>query len=490
MADGTLIASPDAATAYGGGGIHNLAGAVLSLTCTEVEGNSAIAAAGHDVFGGGLLNEGTASVAGSTFEGNRALGGAGSSFFYGSCGAAIDNFGTATLDVSCSTFSDNKAVGAAGAFGIGGAVENNAGFDGYSTTFGSTATIRDSLFADNLGTGGTAGYGNGGAIDNEGAGTTMSLTRCIVTGNRSVGGPGSDGTLATGLGQGIGGGVMNALYAKLTVAECVIAGNLAIGGDDSTPTAAPDGNPLTGEGDGGGMVNAGWAEMNVSDTFIVGNQAIGGHTTIGPGASALGGAIDNFLYATTSLIGCTIAGNSAVAGSGGTTAGEWSWLGMAAGGGIDLFNYCTVTLDHCLVADNQAIGGSGGPVMRGGNGIGGGIAVGTNATVGFTDGSLLVAHDSTFWGNQARGGDGGHGATGGAGLGGAIYVVAPSTASLDGCTVSSNDAQGGGSPGGGDSQGLGGGLSIEPGATVTVKTSSIRRNRASTAFPDVFGTIS
>ena len=53
-----------------------------------------------DVFGGGLLNEGKANVVSCTFSGNQALGGGGGSFFGGSIGGGIDNFGGATLTVT------------------------------------------------------------------------------------------------------------------------------------------------------------------------------------------------------------------------------------------------------------------------------------------------------------------------------------------------------------------------------------------------------
>ena len=59
----------------GGGGILNDAGATLNLTRCSVVNNKAIADTGFDVFGGGLLNLGTANVTSSTFTGNFALGG-------------------------------------------------------------------------------------------------------------------------------------------------------------------------------------------------------------------------------------------------------------------------------------------------------------------------------------------------------------------------------------------------------------------------------
>src|SRR5262249_33690855 len=139
----------------------------------------------------------------------------------------------------------------------------------------------------NLATGGAHNNGNGGAIDNEGLGTTMTVSGSTLTGNRSVGGDGADGE--TSLGQGLGGGVMNAL-GTMTISDSTISDNQAIGGDHSTPTLD---NPLTGGGIGGGIVNFAGGTLTVIDCTIKGNQARGGATDAGPGGSAAGGGIEN-----------------------------------------------------------------------------------------------------------------------------------------------------------------------------------------------------
>ena len=93
----------------GGGGILNEAGSTLTLIHSALSNNTATAASNAiDVFGGGLLNEGNATVTASTFSGNQALGGGGGSFFGGSVGGGIDNFGGATLTVTNSTFANNQ----------------------------------------------------------------------------------------------------------------------------------------------------------------------------------------------------------------------------------------------------------------------------------------------------------------------------------------------------------------------------------------------
>jgi hypothetical protein len=119
----SILSDNQAAGGAGGGGIVNEAAAGLTLDHSLLNNNQATAGAGADVFGGGLLNYGSATVTSSAFSGNKALGGTGPAgdFFAGSVGGAIDNFGGATLTVAGSTFTTNQAVGAAGPyFGIGG----------------------------------------------------------------------------------------------------------------------------------------------------------------------------------------------------------------------------------------------------------------------------------------------------------------------------------------------------------------------------------
>ena len=255
---------------YGGGGILNESGAELTLTRTVVANDTATAGAGLDVFGGGLLNLGSATIAGSSFTGDKATGGAGDDFFVASVGGAIANFGGASLTVTGSTFLGNEAVGAATAtfgrpftLGIGGAIENDAGF---GLDAPSTATISTSMFIGNVATAGTGGAGNGGAIDNEGPGSTLAPSNSIVTGNSSLGGPGIAGYLA----EGIGGGVMNYLYSTLTVQSSVISGNKAIGGNGVPNSATQTGYA---GGAAGGGIDSLVATATISGSTISGNIA-------------------------------------------------------------------------------------------------------------------------------------------------------------------------------------------------------------------------
>ncbi len=226
--DGVAVANGATVGGLGGGGILNEAGATLTLEHSVVTDNTATAASDVvDVFGGGLLNEGSASVLSSTFSGNQAVGGGGSSFFGGSVGGGIDNYGGATLTVTNSTFNENQALGSgAGDFGIGGAIESNAGLD---VAHPSTATINNSLFIGNVAGGGTGVSGNGGAVDNEGPGTTMTLSNSTFLNNQSVGGTG---------GFGVGGAIMNYADSTCTIVTSTLIGNVARGGRGPRTTVA------------------------------------------------------------------------------------------------------------------------------------------------------------------------------------------------------------------------------------------------------------
>ena len=151
-----------------------------------------------DVFGGGLLNEGSATVTSCTFSGNQALGGGGTSFFGGSVGGGIDNFGGATLTVTGSTFTNNQALGTGPVhfFGIGGAIENNAGFD---QAHPSTATISNSVFTATWPAAALAAPATAAPSTTRAPDATMTLTNCRLIDNQSIGGAEKQRSLRPGL---------------------------------------------------------------------------------------------------------------------------------------------------------------------------------------------------------------------------------------------------------------------------------------------------
>jgi uncharacterized protein YjbI with pentapeptide repeats len=135
---------------------------------------------GNALYGGGILNFGTATVANSTLSGNTA----------NYRGGGISNFGTAT--VTNSTLSGNSAFGGGGIYSGGSgdfatATVTNSTLSGNSAFVGggiysggsgdfATATVTNSTLSGN-----TAGFGGGG-IYNRGT-ATATVTNSIVLGN-------------------------------------------------------------------------------------------------------------------------------------------------------------------------------------------------------------------------------------------------------------------------------------------------------------------
>src|SRR5262249_13833371 len=117
-----------------GAGIFNEPGASLIVTDCAFQGNLAVG--GSFGLGGGILNEGSATVSGSTFDGNQATGGDGGV----GAGGGISNIFSATLTVSNSTFTNNLAIDGQGFLGTGGAIANG---------FGSSLTLSNSTFTHN-----------------------------------------------------------------------------------------------------------------------------------------------------------------------------------------------------------------------------------------------------------------------------------------------------------------------------------------------------
>ena len=113
-----------------------------------------------------------------------------------------------------STFTNNQALGSGtGDFGIGGALENNAGLSG---TNASTATITGSVFTGNQSGGSTGVGGNGAGIDNEGTGAMMTLSNSTLIGNTTGGGAAA---------FGVGGGLMNYSGSLCQIVNCTLTGN-------------------------------------------------------------------------------------------------------------------------------------------------------------------------------------------------------------------------------------------------------------------------
>jgi hypothetical protein len=447
----------------GGGGILNDAGATLNLSQCALAGNQAWTAtgSGFDIFGGGLLNKGTAVVKGTLFAGNQALnGGDPASPFNASSGGAIDNFEGGTLTVSACSFTSNQALGAPGTFrfAVGGAIESDAGAFNSNP---STVTVSNSVFTNNLASGGANVTGQGGAVGNEcivpGLGT-VTLSGCTITGNQAVGGGGGDG-VTTGDSQADGGAIQQ-YQGNMNIVGCTIANNLALGGKN---TMLSNTDPFAGGAFGGAIENNYASVLNISSTVLTGNTAQGGATAAGPGSMAVGGAISNSPFATMTMTNCIVAANSALAGHGGPGVNSLLTVegGFAAGGGVDTSNnHSVATITGSIISSNQAIGGAGGSGNDGGDGLGGGLSVGWGTLVGFSpDGSSLTLSKSVVASNLALGGSGGAGANGGDGLGGGLWIGPSASTAVSASLIELNAAIGGlAGLGGSKGNGIGGGV--------------------------------
>jgi hypothetical protein len=416
-------------------------------------------------------------------------------------GGGILNTGS-TLTLDRVVLSNNQAVGAPGGAGRGGAIANLSG---------ASLIVTDSLFVQNQAIGGAGGsQAFGGGILN--LGSSLTASRSTLIGNQAIGGAGS--------GPARGGGIDTANGLTVTITDSTFIGNQAVAGD---------GTGGIGFGRGGGLYNT-VGTVTVENSTFLGNLARGGSNTTRSGAllgPAGGGALFNADRGILFLIGSTVTGNQALAGSNNTSTGGNGFVGAAYGGGLNNVGRATIT--DTLFEDNEARGGSG---NRGdgtsyqfvGTGIGGGIATsagnaagapvsltlsnvtirhnraiggdgntagtfvdagisgglannGSNPLVPVSGGSTVMLRDSTIAHNQAVGG------SGGVALGGGVANLLGGVLTVSGSTLTHNQAQGG--DGG---NGFGGGLyngaasthPSNPGAptVLTVEGSTISRNRA------------
>jgi hypothetical protein len=209
---------------------------------------------------GGINNQGTLTVAGSTVSGNTASNGP---------GGGINNAVNATLVVSVSTVRDNYSLGAGGGINnngsltvrdshlFGNSADNCGGID--STGIGVTASVGQSSVHDNI-----ARVADGGGICDS---STLTLSGSSVYGNTAGFGAGlydNDGTdsvirstVTRNTASDQGGGIYNVNGGTMALTRSAVEGNTA------------DGGP----GSGGGVYNASatvtldrsWARKNDPD---------------------------------------------------------------------------------------------------------------------------------------------------------------------------------------------------------------------------------
>jgi len=216
-----------------GGGVWHVNG-TLFIQDSTVAGNSAIGGSGADNFrggiatGGGIDEEGSELVAtGLALTGNSAIGGLGGANTFGGTGFGGGlslGFG-ATASLSGSTIQGNLARGGDGGFSLapdGSGAGNGANAFGGGigvgegtlfglTTDASSITVDTSMVSGNVVQGGNGGFldGNGGNGQGGGVfadkGTNVMMLQTTVSGNEADGGFAS--FLGTSDGKGQGGGV-------------------------------------------------------------------------------------------------------------------------------------------------------------------------------------------------------------------------------------------------------------------------------------------
>ncbi len=367
VTNGTLDPTADAGAIYNNGGTVTLTGCLLTNNLAakyNYSFNVVALARGGAIFNNG----GTVSLFGSSISNNTtmSIGGYFVSLSGGaSYGGAIYNInGTLTI-VSCNV-SGNECYSDGSSSSLGGAAFQASG----------SLLISNSVFAGNLALGSSDGNsgqpGFGGALAVNGG--ILTIDHCQFIGNAAVGGNHFHYSA-----PGFGGAVYCA--AAMTAKDSSFSGNQAYsgGGNIGSPPQCW----------GGAVYNLGSAVFNRCSIYSNIVQGMLGQNYLGPGpgGDALGGGIYNAsqLVATN----CTIALNSAIAGSGRLFQGV---NGNALGGGIFNSTNATSILMNVTIASNYCIASGAG--FSGTNGFAAGAQVAnTNGTLRLHN--SLIAYGGT-----------------------------------------------------------------------------------------------
>jgi hypothetical protein len=354
---------------------------IEGLTLTN--GFAGGAAPGYPSSGGGILNQGSLTLNDVVLNANQAVGDPSvvipASLIFntlgGALGGGIANFGT--LAVTDCTFTNNQALGASNANGSSLLFPSFPGdaLGGGLSNYGSVS-IESSEFSGNLAQAGSGGIGpfaaigGGGAIHND---NSLSVDGTSIHDNQAIGG--SNSTSGNHNGHALGGGIMSGTLlallgagsASLAVSNSTFAHNQALGGNDNV----------------------------VTDAFVPRSDAPD---------NAYGGAI--LVYQGSAAVSnTTVTKNQAIGGTGFGVSGEWS---LGVGGWIFFYNFVggvTASVDGSTISKNDAIGGDGEAGINGGEGLGGGIAIGGLGSPFTGPGSVTISN-TTITNNLAQGGQG------------------------------------------------------------------------------------
>ncbi|MHB8645850.1 MAG: choice-of-anchor Q domain-containing protein [Thermomicrobiales bacterium] len=418
---------------YIGGGVYNSnTGSLTTGVSTMIGGTMPADANIATGSGGGITNEGTLiAQPGLTISGNQAYQGGG---IYN---AASLMTGASTIIGGVAPTDANTAIVGGGIYNVGTwnaqaglTISNNtatqAGGGIYNDSGARTVTLTAPTISKNQVTAGGAATGGGIVVNTNG---TMTITGGTIAGNQVVNGASGGG----------GGGIFNG--GTLTLDAVTVGG-----------TNASDANTTT-NGVGGGIFATGMLTLQ-NNTTILGNTAgnHGGGIFISSSATAI---------ITNSTIGGTTAGSGNTTGGGGggihNSAGILTMSGsrvsgnLATGinGGGGILNGGSATITNSTIGGTTTAGGNSAP-----NGSGGGIGTGF--------GSTLHVTGSTISGNSA---------SSTAGAGGGILIVNTS-AVIDTTTI------GGATAASGNSAFYGGGIETQgsPPSSLTLTNSTVSHN--------------
>jgi hypothetical protein len=318
-----------------GGGILNQG--TLTLAQSTITGNTAEHSGMAGGLGGGIDNEGSLTVLNSSITGNAAA----------LSGGGLLNGGLSAATLEGVTISQNAQT-----FGVPNASED--GSAGGIASLGAL-TMRDSLISKNAG-------GTGG-LALMAFGADVLISQCVIADNTHTptGIPFAAGMVIEGfggnvrienslimhnIGNGANGAILSFGGTPLELVASTITGN--IGGTGGINTTAGgqivDSTISNNTGDFAGGVNCAFAPLEIVRSTISGNVAVAHHAYAAGGVSTLGPlTIDD----------STISGNTVLA------AGMTGSFGSAAGGilvGNNPFFGGPTSIDHSTIAFNRVVG--------------------------------------------------------------------------------------------------------------------------------------
>ena len=394
-ADGATL-TVDGVTFASNSSVNNVAGAInnrdgqVTIKKSTFTGNDSGTKAGGAIYNasGNLSTLGAITIAGSTFEGNKAGN-----------GGAVWNGSDGKVDIADSTFKGNMALAEGGGLGQGGAITN-----------ADQMTITGGSFANN-----TAKY-SGGAIYN-GAHAAPGQTSLMIDGTTFTGNSVTADFNTTKNDNIAGGAIFNDTGAELNVKNATFTGNTSSlkggaifnrDGEVTIENSTFKGNSVP--------TSAGGAVLNESgDTSTLGTITIKGSTFEGNTAGN-GGAVWNGFNGKVDITASTFKSNTALVGIGQggaiTNANQMSITGSTFEGnqagkiGGAIFNAAsgelnfkgTNTFTNNTAADkaNDIYNAGSITVADGTTTLNSGLILAGNATVTVTGGTLDMASGSSL----------------------------------------------------------------------------------------------